>query len=253
MTTFKSWTIAMALAIVSLNFATAGVKFDNETLKYKVMYKWGLISKVAGYATLDLRTGGSDYKASLVAKSAPWADKLYPLRDTLFSTISPQTLMPSSYTYIAHENGKYVKDVVKFYRSGNSFTGKVSRVKRNKKGEWDRGEATLQANGATVDLLSLFFYIRSIDFPAMAVGSSKTVNCFSGKKSETVTVTYKGLTTIDIDDKKQSAFNVAFRFTQNGKTSSSPINAWITTDARRIPLQVEGSLPVGKIRVVLDN
>lgn len=213
----------------------------------------GVISKVAGYATLDLRTASNEYRATLTARSAPWADRIYSLRDTMYTTMEPATMLPSLYVYIAHENGKYVKDIVKFSHTGDNFTGEATRVKRNKDGEWSHGESTLHALGPSVDLLSLFFYVRKVDFPRMAIGKSLVMNCFSGKKTEKLTLTYKGMQKVTVNGTEQLAYYVAFTFTKDGKKSSAPIYAWLATNASRTPLQVEGTLPVGKIRVVLAD
>lgn len=243
---------AMLLMVATILPAHA-VQLTDEVLNYKVMFKWGLISKVAGYATLDLRTAPGEDRATLTARSAKWADRIYSLRDTMYTTMDPATMLPSLYVYIAHENGKYVKDTVKFSRSGDTFTGLATRSKRNKDGEWSHGETTLQATGPSVDLLSLFFYVRKVDFPRMATGSTVVMNCFSGKKTEKLTLTYKGTQKVTVNGKEQLAFYVAFTFTKDGKKSSAPIYAWLATDSRRTPLQVEGTLPVGKIRVELTD
>ena len=50
-------------------------KFEPETLNYKVMYKWGLINKQAGHASLALTHDSRHYHAQLTAASEPWADK----------------------------------------------------------------------------------------------------------------------------------------------------------------------------------
>ena len=109
----------MKLKLISLLVAFAGlvpvaqaanpVSLVDETLTYDVIYKWGFINKVAGYATMSLRNDGDLYRASVFAENAPWANSIYMLRDTLYSTMTKDGYFPVSYTYIAHENGKYKK------------------------------------------------------------------------------------------------------------------------------------------------
>jgi len=240
--------ILSAIALTVLTASAQDAKFQNETLDYKVMYKWGLISKQAGTARLVLTTGPKLYKASLYAQSASWAKSFYELRDTLHTTMSASTLQPLKYTYISHENGRYAHDEVKFSRSGNKVTGTCTHEVRTKKGNWKYSNTTLTSTGPTVDMLSLFFYIRTIDFPRMRIGTSQTMTIFSGRKKETLTLTYKGRQRLDMNGKSFITYYITFTFTTNGKKSSDPMSAWITADSRRIPLQVEGELPVGKIR-----
>lgn len=89
--------------------AASPVVLADESLTYDVVYKWGLINKVAGHATMSLRSENNRYHASVYARNASWANKIYMLRDTLYSTMTKGDFYPISYTYIAHEKGKYKK------------------------------------------------------------------------------------------------------------------------------------------------
>lgn len=56
---------------------------------------------------------------------------------------------------------------------------------------------------------------------------------------------------VKINGKNQDAYRIRFTFTTDGrKQSSEPIEAWISTDARHIPLLIEGSLKIGKVRCI---
>ncbi|MDE6418553.1 MAG: DUF3108 domain-containing protein [Duncaniella sp.] len=227
------------------------VSLADETLTYDVIYKWGFINKVAGYATMSLRNNGPYYRASVFAENAPWANSIYMLRDTLYTTMTKENLYPISYTYIAHENGKYKKDVLDFQHSGNTFTATAVRYKQPKPGApMTSSTIELEGQGMTVDMLSSFFYLRTLDFDAMGPGASKTVNIFSGSKKELLRITYVGKQNITVNGNNYETYYINFTFTRKGVESSAPIEGWITTDARRIPLRVEGQLPVGKVKAL---
>lgn len=102
----------------------------------------------------------------------------------------------------------------------------------------------------TVDMLSSFFYLRTLDFPNMKKGETVTVNIFSGSKKEKLTITYKGQQKVEVNGVKLPAYYINFTFTRRGKVSSDPIAGWISADDRRIPVKVEGQLPVGKVRAL---
>lgn len=240
---------ALALLVAAASLTACAVSLPNETLHYKVLYKWGMVHKTAGRATLSLHSAGSSaYKATLTARSEPWADKVYRLRDTLTSTMSRDKLLPSRYEKVAHEDGKYSRDVVKFSYSGGKVTGSCTRQRRKKAGDpMTTSTSTLSATGQAVDMLSAFYYLRTLDFPRMSKGQTRSINIFSGKKKETLTITYQGATTVDLNKKKHDAWLVTFTFTSDGKKSSDPIKAWISADSRRIPLKLEGSIKVGKV------
>lgn len=242
------------LIFIILTFClTAGISraltLTDEDLNYKIMYKWGLVNTQAGRATLSLRNNGNNYHATLIARSEPWADRIYKVRDTLLSDMT-HDIIPLRYEKIAHEDGKYTNDIIEYTLSNNEYTGSCTRHRQ--KGD-DKPvtteQLTLQATGQTVDMLSVFYYLRTLDFPNMKTGESNTINIFSGKKKELLRIKYNGFKSVKVDGKIYYTYHVSFRFTtDDGKKSSDDIESWISADANRIPIKLEGSLPIGKIR-----
>lgn len=248
--------ITAVSAMASTPAPAAGrINLSDETINYKVLFKWGLIHKVAGRARLEMKASGESYTASVYARSEPWADRIFMLRDTLTSVMNRTTLAPRYYRKSAHEGGKYTLDEIRFTQFDNAFHGECIRTRRDKNsGKLTTTTTRLDAQGMTVDFLSAFYYLRSLDFATMSPGNTVAINIFSGRRKETLRFHYRGLETIKINDRRQSAYKVEFTFTSDGKKETSdPVVAWVTTDASRIPLQIEGKLKVGKIRCVLEN
>lgn len=232
--------------------AMAKPSFANESLTYKVLYKWGLIHKQAGTATLSIHENGDKYIARLTARSQPWADKYYKVRDTLNGTMYKEGLKPIFYEKIAHEGSEDKHDIVRFSYSGQIVTGLCSRVVKKKDKEPKTASMTLSASGTTVDMLSSFYLMRTLPFENWKDGHKYTCTIFSGKRKETLTITYHGTADVKVDNKSYHCFHITFTFTSNGgKKTSDDMDAWISTDARRIPVQLEGKLPVGKVRCQL--
>ena len=67
--------ILLVAAIVMPREAVAK-DFSNETLRYEIVYHWGLIWKHAADATLSIRKSGNGYQAQLSGKTRSWADKV---------------------------------------------------------------------------------------------------------------------------------------------------------------------------------
>ena len=109
----KFFTLFAGLTFLIFSMSLSAKGFADENLHYVITYKWGLIHKDAGDATLSLRNNGKDYNIMLAARTKPWADRFYQVRDTLLGKIRMNDLRPLSYTKIAHEKGKYGKDVIK--------------------------------------------------------------------------------------------------------------------------------------------
>lgn len=243
----KRFLIAILISFAGL-FAFAQ-NFSNETLKYRVMYKWGLINKQAGEATLSIRENGDTYTAQLIARSLPWADKFYCVRDTLNGRILKNGLRPLFYEKIAHEGSEDKHDTVEFIYEGNSVKGHTTR-KVVKKGELKRDQANiLEAEGITVDMLSSFYVMRSLPFHSWKPGHKQVMTIFSGKTKETLTFEYHGIERIEVDGTHYQCHHITFIFTSgDGKKSSDDMDAWITTGNTRTPILLEGKLPVGKVK-----
>ena len=159
------------------------LSIPRESLSYKVMFKWGLINKKAGWARLDYSPAGATATAVLYAGSEPWADKLYYLRDTLTTRMSTANHTPEYYERVANEDGKYARDVVRFTRDGNRVTATTRRYRRARPGaELKQADAELEAIGQTVDMVSAFYYARTMPFAKMAPGQQRIINIFSAKK-----------------------------------------------------------------------
>lgn len=252
----KRLIFALLAYILTINIWSANITLPDEDLNYKVMYKWGLINSQAGRATLSLRKYNDVYKSTLVARTEPWADKIYRVRDTLFSTMSLDGFVPIKYEKIAHEDDKFSHDIINYVVNGNDFIGNCTRLRQKDEDKPMTTETrTLNATGTTVDMLSVFYYLRTLDFPKMRAGTTKDINIFSGKKKELLKIKYEGFKSVEIDDKVYHTYHVSFKFTtDDGKKSSDDIDTWISADNKRIPIKLEGRLPIGKIRCLyIDN
>lgn len=245
--------ITLILTIVGIwmicGIAQAATSFSNETLKYVISYKWGLIHKDAGEATLSLRRNGNVYDVMLSAKTKPWADKVYQVRDTLKGKISVSDLKPLSYKKITHEKGKYALDEITYTHSGNTTKGMTKRV-RIKDGKSVTAEKTLTGTTPVYDMLSIFYYLRKLDYDQLNKNKIYTATIFSGNKKETIKIHSLGLEKLKMKDKStREAYHIKFNFTQEGgKKSSDDMDTWISTDSSHIPLYLVGKLPVGEVR-----
>lgn len=244
--------LAVALVMLAAAHAAGAWNAPRETLRYNIMYKWGLINKKAGTVTLQTTPRGDSFNALLTGATARWADKFFMVRDTLSGTISQGSFLPVYYEKISHEGGDFEHNILRYTRAGNTTTADVSVTRRRKKDTETRHETKqLSATGATIDMLASYYYMRHLDYGAMTPGETVKVNVFSGKQKELLTIHYDGLKDVEVDGKSHRCYHITFTFTsRGGKKSSDNMDAWISADASRIPLLLEGRLPVGKVRAV---
>ena len=236
-------TVLLVAAIVMPQQVWAGA-FGNETLNYEIVYHWGVIWKHAADATLSLRKTSDGYNAMLTGKTRSWADKVYPVRDTLKCSMD-KVLRPLRYEKLTHEKDYYARDVVKFSYNYSHTKAHCTRYRKS-------GTTTIDLSAKTqaYDMLSVFYMLRNLDYDELSRNKNYTTVIFSGKEKEYLTINYKGVENIKMrDGTKRKAHCITFKFTQQGgKKSSENITAWMSTEADRIPLLLVGKLPVGEVK-----
>ena len=224
--------------------------YSNETLNYEVVYHWGMIWKHAADATLSIRkTKDGGYFSQLTGKTRSWADKVYPVRDTLKCTMN-KDLKPIKYEKLTHEKDYYARDLIKFSYNYSHTSAHCTRYRKSGTTSID-----LSAKAQAYDMLSVFYMLRNLDYGELSRNKNYTTIIFSGKEKEYLTINYKGVETIKMrDGAKRQAHRIAFKFTQEGgKKSSDNITVWMATDESRIPLLLVGKLPVGEVKCYYKN
>ena len=242
-------TIALLLVALVLPQQSIGRDFSNETLNYEVVYHWGMIWKHAADATLSIRKTKDGYYSQLTGKTRSWADKVYPVRDTLKCTMN-NDLKPLRYEKLTHEKDYYARDVIKFSYNYSHTSAHCTRYRKSGTTSID-----LSAKSQAYDMVSVFYMLRNLDYNELSRNKNYTTVIFSGKEKEYLTINYKGVETIKMrDGSKRQAHHIIFRFTQKGgKQSSDDLSAWMSTDDSRIPLLLVGKLPVGEVKCYYKN
>lgn len=223
---------------------------ENEVINYVVSYKWGLIQKDAGDAVITRKPHKDGYELKLIGITKPWADRIYKLRDTLVSIVDKKDFIPHKYIRMAHEKGRYSYDELNFQHKDGITKGTGTKFRQKKNGEIYQKDINVEGVAPAYDLLSVFFFLKNLDFSSMKPGEVIETAILSGDQSEKLTVTCSGKEKIKLKDKtERNAWHILFKFTsQGGKKSSDDINCWISDDDARIPLLVIASLPIGQIR-----
>ena len=109
----------------------------------------------------------------------------------------------------------------------------------------------MTVEGDAYDMLSIFYRVRQLPFYNMKAGDVFSKPIFSGRNIEQLDIEYLGTDTIEVMEKPCAAYYLQFRFyDRQGKRTSDRISAWLSVDDY-IPLQLEGKLPVGSMKVML--
>lgn len=222
--------------------------FDNESLNYQIVYHWGLIWKHAADAKLEIKdTHNGRYEARLYARTLSWVDKVYKVRDTLYTSIEKERFIPIRYVKATHEKGHKGRDIVEFSVVNGVTLGHCTRIRPGK----EDFTIDLTTEGDAYDMLSVFYVLRRLDMQELQQKGTFQTTVFSGKRKERLDIKYVGVENIKLRDKScHDAYHIKFSFTEEGKTKSSDdIDTWISLDDAHIPLMLRGSLPIGEVRV----
>ena len=114
-----------------------------------------------------------------------------------------------------------------------------------------QAEVDITVEGDAYDMLSIFYRVRQLPFYNMQVGDIFSKPIFSGRNIEQLDIEYMGTDTVEVMEKPCAAYYLRFWFyDREGKRTSDKISAWLSVDDY-IPLQLEGKLPVGSMKVIL--
>ncbi len=236
--------IAVFIGVISLN----AQNFIHESLNYQIIYHWGLVWKHAANARIEIKDNQKgQYDARLYARTLSWVDKVYKVRDTLYSTIDKKHFVPIKYVKATHEKGHVGWDIVTFSQKDGGTFGACLR-KRPGKQDFS---INLHTEGNAYDMLSVFYMLRTIDMQVLKNKGATNTTVFSGKRKERLDIKYVGEERIKLRDESwHNAFHIKFCFTEEGKSKSSDdIDTWISADKAKVPLMLRGCLPIGEVRV----
>ena len=230
--------------------------FPKESLPYDVIYQWGFIWKRAASASLDIdsftaQDGTKYYKSLLTARTLAFADRIFKVRDTLVSIMRKEGLIPHYYAKISDEDHTYRKDVTKYSYNNGICTGDITlyRPKRNAIENY-----LVRSSHCVYDMLSVFYYLRTIDFSSKNIGDRIEVDIFTGNHIEYLSVEYLGRTLLDLKGKAFGSYKIKLHFSDDkGKRENDNITAWISDDHRKIPIQVEGKLAIGSLKAIYTS
>lgn len=201
----------------------------------------------AGTATLEtLPNGEAEGRSALhfraLAKSTPFIDKFYRVRDQIQSWVDPEVTRALLYQK-DQEEGDYVRNyVIRFNPQG-------TMAFRYSKGALKNSVLT---QAGTFDPLSMLFYFRT---KPLTVGYEFTAPVTDGDKAvlgkarvvrrETITTQAGEFDTLLVEPEVKDIGGV-FR-----KSPDAKLQIWISNDARRIPVRVKSKVIVGSFSMDL--
>lgn len=215
---------------------------EGEVLTYKLRY--GIIT--AAEATIkvlptDLKFDGkSTYRLSVDSRTSGTFDIFYKIRDRYDSYIDKVTLTPYFYQEDIREASYRRQDKARFHQD-------TKKVVANK---GSLNTPTTQ----TFDLVSAYYFARSLDVSKLKLNDSFKLNYFLGDEISQLEIQYVGKETI----KTKLGTISCLKFSPSinpGRIfkKDSKLYLWITDDGNRVPVKAQVEILVGAVTLEIKS
>jgi hypothetical protein len=228
---------------------------DGETLKYDIHYKYGLVMLKAGTAEYAINAGSYNNKnawnSTLYFKTSSFFDKIFKIRDSLYSQVN-ENLEPLYHRKEINEGHTYFREEVIFTKFGSTYSEAHVRRKNLEKVKLD---TILHANNYGFDILNVFMFARSLDYPRLKMGDSFNLSAFIGKRKVNIIVHFKGQAVIEKSETlKYNTYKLALDITDEAFNGSENVmEIWISNDENHIPLKMKAKLKIGAAEAELTS
>ncbi|NDV65885.1 DUF3108 domain-containing protein [Bacteroides sp. 224] len=227
---------------------------EGEVLSYDLYFKYGLLYTKAGRSSLtvtnDYYNGQKAYKMKLTAKSSGVAKKFFSMSDTL-TAYTTKAVVPLAYMKDAHESKDHTIERATYQYNPNGVKLRtISR--RNNKLRYD----TIHVSPTCMyDMLSILYYVRTINYDGMKKGDEVVVPCFSGRSKIQMSIQYEGTDKVSANDKRDYNCHKLVLIAKDDafENGDEAMKVYITNDANKIPIRIESKLKVGSTRVILNG
>lgn len=199
--------------------------------------RWGIIRCGSSYMEVNekIKLRGRDtYRIVTIARSAPFFDIFYKVRDRIESYIDVEKLYTVRYEKILRE-GKYKKDTTIIY----DHKHKVA---------YENGYKFKITEGIQ-DVLSSLYYLRTKN---LEVGKNFEFDVGTGKKIWPLVVEVVRKEKIKVPLGKFNTIVVIPRLREEGIfKAKGDLEIWLTDDERKIPVKMKSKIEFGTISAVL--
>jgi len=215
---------------------------EGEILSYKLRY--GFIT--AAEATIKVQNSDLKFdnkptwKLTVDAQTSGTFDVFYKIRDHYDSYIDKKDLLPYFYqenireaSYKRQDKARFSQDAKKVVSNRGTFTTPTTQ---------------------TFDLVSAYYFARSLDISKLKIGDKFKLNYFLGDEISALEVEYVGKETV-----KNKLGNIrCLKFSPSIKPGrifkkDSRLYLWVTDDGNRVPVKAQVEILVGAVTMELKS
>lgn len=213
----------------------------SEVLEYRIHY--GFMD--AGIAKLEVdpvlkNVGGRTcYRVVGSGKSVGAFNWFFKVRDHYESYIDTQAIVPWLFIRDIQEGGYKKKQNVRFNHSKNIATSEKKSIKTPERIQ---------------DLISAFYFARTLDFTNIAVGDTFNIDCYLDDETFPMAIKFVGREKIKT---RLGTFRcLMFRpYLLEGRVfkEKEGMTIWLTDDKNRIPIRAQAEILVGSIKMDITS
>ncbi|TAE09296.1 MAG: DUF3108 domain-containing protein [Bacteroidetes bacterium] len=252
-----SWALLIMLAsgfVAEGNYRT--IKNDTfkqgEHVEYLVHY--GMLT--AGTATVDVQqkkytlNNRMCYRVDVVGKTSGFGGALVRVEDTWRTYIDTSAFV--SHRFYRHlEEGEYRREeVTDFSPLQNSAVMKYEdySLKDDANKPHNKGKKTFKTPDYVQDMISGYYYLRTIDFSKYKEGDIITISGVLEDATYTLQIRYKGKEEVKTKFGRINAHRLVPIMPANQMFSGeNSVRFWVSDDKNRVPVRVEADMFIGKV------
>lgn len=227
--------------IIEQNSFTTG-----EHIEYRVHY--GFVNAAEAIVDVDDKfqnaNGRPCYKVGIVARTIGMTDWFTKVKDIWTSYIDSSLLLPQQF-YMKKQEGNY-KTEQRIVFNHNNNTAKSYEL------DDDHEKKTFSLPNNVQDVVSGYYFLRTIDFAKMDIGESVPVTFFFDGEVYNMKLKYRGKEVIKTKFGKINTFKITPLLPKNNFfQDEESVKMWVTDDANKIPVRAEVELKIGALALDL--
>lgn len=210
-----------------------------EHIEYRVHYGFINAAEAIVDVAPSLYTVNSRpcYQVNVFGRTTGAFDLVTKVRDTWRSYIDTSAILPQKF-YTKIQENKYLKE------ENMTFNHAANTVKAEERTERDLFKVPDNVH----DVVSSYYFLRTIDFNRLSIGSVLEVPAFYDDTVYNMKIRYRGKETIKTKFGKTKAIKLSPIMATNGFfKGEDALLVWVSDDANKVPLKVEVELSIGSL------
>ncbi len=237
--------------VFSQNSATEPYTFGEE-LNFEVSYGWFNLAdaKMEIARKPHLQDSKPHYKIDVYGKTKGAATIFGKVNDNWGTLIDMDSKLPSlSYRHI--EEGKYRKhEKVTFdQKNQKAFMQLYDRENKSLKEERE-----FKLPGQVQDLVSGFYYLRTLNLKNLKPGDQLVIRGFFDKEIYNIKLIYEGTEKLETEIGTKDTYIFSPQLPKNNLFRGEyPVKVWVTQDQNKIPVKIKANLFLGSINLDIKS